>query len=249
MQQHTYTNILQQFSPISLGEIERIGLRRMETKFMVPVHLVPHLLQSLVGSYHILETAGTRMQAYTTHYFDSPDMRLYLDHHNGYARRIKVRQRRYEQTGDCYFEIKQKRHDSSNDKFRLKVGSLTHVITPAQRAAVQYPHIEGEQLQLTLINTFNRVSLCNTDTAERVTVDTDLMVGNNLSKLSLTNIAVVEIKQAKYNGTSAAMQYAKANQLREQSFSKYAIGAALLYPTLKRNNFKNIIQKIAHATQ
>ncbi len=240
--------LLRKFTPVSLDEIGRISLRRMETKFMMPVDMLQHFLQAIAGHYSILETAGTRLQAYTTHYFDAPDMRLYLDHHNGYARRIKVRQRKYEQAGDCYFEIKQKRPDNTNDKYRQKIANLSDTLTDAQQAAIKCPHIAGKSLQLKLINTFQRTSLANINTAERITIDTNIKVNNTVKELSLAGTAIIEVKLAKYNRNSAAMQYAQTHRLQEQSFSKYAVGAALLYPSLKTNNFKYLIQKHIHGT-
>ncbi len=238
-----YINELELFTPISLKGLEQAGLRRMETKFVLPLPLVPAFLSAMHTHYRVLEVNGHRRQAYTTHYFDTEGMKLYHDHHNGYARRIKVRQRRYELTGDCYFEVKHKKADNSTDKVRVSIPALTSEMAEGQHSKLHYPGIAGQPLHHTLTNSFGRITLFSRDSPERVTIDTGIVATTAESSHHFSGLAIVEIKQEKYSLHTPATQWLRAMRIQEQPFSKYAIGAALLYPSLKRNNFKLTILK------
>ena len=66
------TDILQQFEPISLAEMEGVTLmNRIDTKFVMPASLLPELLALAQTSYFVQQAAGKRTGDYDTVYYDT----------------------------------------------------------------------------------------------------------------------------------------------------------------------------------
>ena len=89
-----------------------------------------------------------------------------------------------------------------------------------------------------LSNTFQRITLANVANRERVTIDNTIYFSNKKVNKTLQNLVVVEIKKSKIDMDSGLNQLLKINGIRPTSFSKYAIGSALINPNLKYNRFK-----------
>ena len=89
-----------------------------------------------------------------------------------------------------------------------------------------------------LSNTFHRITLANVANKERVTIDNAINFSNKKKNKTLQNLVVIEIKKSKNNMDSAVNQLLKKNGIRPTSFSKYAIGSALMNPNLKYNRLK-----------
>ena|SRR2546425_3065405 len=87
-------DIFAEFESISLTVMERVALmNRMDTKFVLSVRELPHVLELLMPHYSMLTINGTRAHRYDTLYFDRPTLDLYHQHHNGIYARHKVRSR------------------------------------------------------------------------------------------------------------------------------------------------------------
>ena len=54
----------------------------------------------------------------------------------------------------------------------------------------------------------------------------------------------VEVKQGGVNRHSPIISYMKKNQLRAVGISKYCLGVAMLYPSIKSNTFKEKLLRI-----
>lgn len=94
------------------------------------------------------------------------------------------------------------------------------------------------------------MTLVNTRTYERATIDIDLSFRNNENKISLPNLVVAEVKQDVHSGISPISRKLKEEKIYPTSVSKYILGELLLNDSLKRNNFKtklHNIKKIEHA--
>ena len=91
-----------------------------------------------------------------------------------------------------------------------------------------------------LSNTFQRITLAN-ENKERVTIDNVINFSQEKENKTLQNLVVIEIKKSKNNMDSNVNQLLKMNGIRPTSFSKYAIGSALINPNLKYNRFKKEI--------
>jgi len=101
--------VLQHFTPIGLAQIEDMALlHRIDTKYVLSEAQLYQALSHLASTYHVLEIEGRRQQNYQTLYFDTPGFALYLQHHNGWRSRYKVRSRVYVDSGMTFFEVKHK---------------------------------------------------------------------------------------------------------------------------------------------
>ncbi len=238
-------NFLRGYLPVSLMETEGAALlNRVDVKYLLPLQQLPALLADMQQAYKVLEIDGARAMDYTTWYYDSADFRLYLDHHNGYVNRIKVRQRRYETTGDCFFEIKRKINETRTEKKRVKIPALHYSLSVAEQQMIQYPHLRGQPAAFKLCNRFNRITLCDADAAERVTIDTGISMEVEGKSQSLESIALIEVKQRHTSRASPCIARLRQMHVVSTTFSKYAVGAALLYAGLKHNNFKPVLNNI-----
>jgi len=102
-------NILQNFQPISLSEMDEVKLmNRTDTKFVLNRTLFNEVLPQLTSSYRVLEISDQRLSSYRTLYFDTSGFDLFLDHHNGKGNRFKVRIRKYVESNLFFLEIKNK---------------------------------------------------------------------------------------------------------------------------------------------
>lgn len=239
--------ITEPFDPVSLQELDAAALqRRFESKYLFPELLLPQLLQQLRPHYRILEIDGCRRFDYLTWYFDTADFMLYRDHHNGYARRMKIRQRRYEQSGAVFFEVKRKASEMQTDKSRFRIPGLQQSLQPEWYETIAEARLGGKMLEYKLSNRFRRITLCNYAMTERVTIDTGISMdkGAGTAAVPIGPVVLMELKQLKPDPQSPAFLLMKKEHIFESGFSKYAVGAALLYPELKHNNLKPVFLKL-----
>lgn len=233
------------FAPLTLEQLNEASLQcRYESKYLFSNARLPQILNELKDDYYILEIEGIRQFQYLTRYFDTDDFRLFQDHHNGYGGRIKVRQRQYLESGQIFFEMKSKKAEIRTDKQRLQISKLSPELSNEELALINSSRFESSQLELKLSNDFTRITLCNFARTERVTIDTAVKFRNEEKSIALNGISLMEVKQERIDLQSPAIKAMKRNHIFESSCSKYAIGASLLYPTLKRNNLKPVLLKL-----
>jgi len=175
---------LDTFSPISLTELTAQAelLRRYDTKYLLHVNQLPELYVALSSMMSVLEHEGSRCVPYTTTYFDTADLRSYHDHLKGRRKRFKVRTRHYQSPQDGFLEIKIKKPRGQTQKVRwicdvTQTGDvLSHaemsLINEALRAAFydEVTDVYGHVLQ----TTFDRTTLFDAQSLERITIDTNL---------------------------------------------------------------------------
>ena len=89
-----------------------------------------------------------------------------------------------------------------------------------------------------LWTSFRRITLVGRDTAERVTIDTDLRFNTGSKERRLDGVVIAEIKQERARRDSAIRLQLRDQGIRPLRMSKYCLGSALLDPTLKHNSFK-----------
>ncbi len=119
---------------VSLEELdERAGMRRrVDTKYVVPVEVAGEIVARLGDDYRALDIDGRRRFTYESVYFDTPELRCFVDHVEGRRPRFKVRSRVYRETGACSFELKVRRPDEQTVKRQLDYEHADHGrITPA----------------------------------------------------------------------------------------------------------------------
>ena len=67
---------LEELTPLSL-------LDRVDYKFVLHPQQLRQVLERAIRHYLVLEVNGVRLHRYLTTYFDTPDLAMYFDHHNG----------------------------------------------------------------------------------------------------------------------------------------------------------------------
>lgn len=237
--------ILKGFGQVSLAEVENIGqVRRIETKFMLPLPMLPAFLEEMQPHYSVLAIQDHVVFSYSSQYYDTPGFECYLAHHNGKKNRYKVRERSYLETGKTYLEIKFSSNTRRIFKSRIRQEAPGQLLHEAAANFIQAgsPFDPGLLLPV-LVVAYNRVTLVNTGTQERVTLDTELEFRHGDSRLKISKFAVVEVKQPD-KMSSPALQFMRNNSIQPSPFSKYCLGVNYLYPALKKNNFKEKLTEL-----
>jgi hypothetical protein len=233
------SNILSTIEPITLNEMESVALmNRTDTKFIFRADLLPNYLKIINSDYRILDINGIRSSRYQTLYFDTPDFKMYMEHHRGKAGRYKVRHRIYSDSNLHFFEIKFKNNKGRTIKNRIKRKELKEIIDgKAKDLLLEYSNLVAESLVPKLWSNCSRITLVNKTSKERLTLDMDLQFKNDTTEKNLSNIVIAEVKQEK-RSPSPFIKLMETQKIREGSISKYCFGVISLYNHLKKNNFK-----------
>lgn len=175
-----------------------IATRRYDTKSVVPLAIVPSLMQAVPEDWQVVTSSGAALSTYSTIYFDTPDLRLFRDHRQGRLRRFKVRTRRYAD-GYAVLELKLKGPAGMTEKFRRdhhKHGALTtddlEWIDASIRGRAQPRELSA--IDVSAWTAYERAVLRSPDGSERVTIDLGLTVGVDEALNARARGAVIEVK-------------------------------------------------------
>ncbi len=234
------------FSPISLSEMDEVKLmKRMDTKFVVNFNLVPEILASIAGDYRILEIDNNRLMTYDSKYYDTDDLSFYHNHHNKRTNRIKIRKRNYVESGITFLEIKRKDNKGITHKSRIPINNFNTALSAEGQDFITETVQKPLDINMSISNRFNRITLVSNNAVERVTMDFNL--GFNGTVMN-QNLVIIELKQEKLDRTSKLFQALKQRQVHPYSISKYCMGMATTKPQLKQNYFKHKIITINKKT-
>ncbi len=239
-------NVIAQFSPISLSEMQQVALLdRVDTKYLLGLTNLHAVLQQITTEYRVLEIDGIRLNQYHTVYFDTPDFYLYRQHHNRHGSRYKVRTRQYVDSNLTFFEIKNKTNRGRTIKYRLPVSDVQHWVTGGLDEFVdRHTPLEPDRLVPKLWNAYLRVTLVSKHRQERLTIDINLTFGWGKRQIALPGVAIAEVKQKNFSHDSDFIQQMRTLGNHPTAFSKYCIGAGMLYKHLKRNYFKPNLNRL-----
>jgi hypothetical protein len=242
--------LIDSYDPISLSEMSRVSLLdRIDTKYVFGVSQLYEALHQLARQYRVLEIEGTCLNRYQTVYFDTFDFRLYQQHHNGSSSRYKVRTRRYVESDLNFFEIKHKT-GLRTVKTRFQIPKMKlELDRDADEFVVSHTPLKGDQLEPKLWNQYMRTTLVSKHRRERLTIDINLTFGWGRTCMELPGIVIAEVKQERLSLDSEFIQQMRAMGIHPTSFSKYCIGACLLYDNLKSNNFKPDLRQVQKVLQ
>ena len=233
------------FASISLEEMNGVSLlKRVDTKFLTTTSKLSELLPFLFAEYQILEIGENRLMNYTTLYFDTKDLQCYKEHHNGKARRHKIRIRRYVESDICFLEVKEKQNSGMTNKVRCSIDDFETVLSPKSKTFIEKATKKELELEPVLHNYFQRFTLVNKQRSERVTIDTGLEYKTDTTTKQFKNVVVIEVKQDKRNTRTPIYSTLKSNRIRTVSFSKYCMGVATIFAGIKSNKFKELNLKI-----
>ncbi len=234
--------------PISLDDMKGVQLmNRVDTKYVITETQLFLILQNICGNYYAQEISGNRFAPYKTVYYDTPDLTMYIIHHNRHLVRDKVRVRTYLDSDLSFCEVKHKNNKGRTSKKRIQVEPMENIIENAEAAdflAEKQPYEVGT-LSPKLVTIFDRITLVNYGKTERLTIDCNLNFNNltNGATASMSPLAVMELKQ---DGRAYSLLKDVLFDLRIKPFkiSKYCIGTCMTRPDVKQNRFKKKLRQI-----
>jgi hypothetical protein len=219
---------------------------RVDTKFVLPVHLVPDVLHRCAGRYRALAVGGLRLCRYGTLYFDTADLAFYHAHHAGRATRRKIRVRSYLDAGEHYLEVKLRTNRGRTRKSRVPVAdassrALAQLDGPAFRDVLD-PGAAPALREVVRVR-YTRLTLVHAEAAERVTLDLRLAFASDAGAASYPGVVVAEVKQGRRD-RSWFLDVMRALGQREESLSKYCLGVASLDAHAKKNRYKRLLSRL-----
>lgn len=245
---HEILDIVNIMSPITLGEMKEVKLmNRVDTKFLVTSEQLLAILKGIREHYYAQEVEGNRLSPYSTVYYDTPDLKMYIIHHDRHLVRDKVRVRTYVDSHLTFCEVKHKTNKGRTKKKRIEIELGTDIIHDAETAAFlaekqPYP---VDSLSPNLETAFDRITLVNYEKTERLTIDCNLHFRNFVSgtSASLEPLVIMELKQ---DGRARSLLKEVLFDLRIKPYkiSKYCIGTAMTRPDVKQNRFKKKLRRI-----
>ena len=234
--------------PITLDEMSGVKLmNRIDTKYPVTEAQLHDILLGIRDSYYAQEVEGNRLSPYSTVYYDTPDLRMYMIHHDRHLVRDKVRVRTYVDSNLTFCEVKHKSNKGRTKKKRIEVEPIPNIIENPEAAAflAEKQPYDVKTLSPHLVTIFDRFTLVNYDKTERLTIDCNLHFENlrNGTSASVDPLAVIELKQ---DGRAKSLFKDVLFGLRIHPFkvSKYCIGTCMTNPELKQNRFKKKLRRI-----
>lgn len=239
-------NILADLRPITLSEMDTVKLmNRVDTKFAFSVEELIQILPKLSNDFNILEIEGTRLPSYKSLYFDENDFKFYNDHHNGRTSRYKVRFRKYVESEIYFLEVKHK-YKGRTHKTRIKVDEFENELSPTSLAFLEDAVEDLDNIQPTMWNSFNRMTLVSQERKERLTLDINLKFEWKDNTKVFENLVIAELKQERVDRNTPFFQLMKKEGIRPYRLSKYCIGTIELYSKkrIKYNRFKEKLLKL-----
>ncbi|SNR38386.1 VTC domain-containing protein [Lutibacter agarilyticus] len=241
--------IVNNLDPISLNEMDGVSLmKRTDTKFIIHQQQLIEVLKTITNQYKVLEINKNRLLTYSSLYFDTENKKFYHDHHNGKVNRTKVRMRKYMESNSCFLEIKQKDGKGKTTKSRIQIKDFETELSQNLVEFINSKTSEKFNLKPSIWNKFDRITLVNKHAMERLTIDLNLEFNMETSSKSYKNLAIIEVKQQRFDRTSPVVKSLKKIGINPYSMSKYCIGMTNIYPELKYNRFKRKIIKINKIT-
>lgn len=241
---------MQTFKPISLAEMDKVKLmNRVDTKYLVTLEQLTEILDRIHERYFVQFNDGVRIAKYNTLYYDTPDVQMYIAHHNRKLNRQKLRARIYVDSQIAFCEIKNKNNKGRTKKKRIPM-SVNNFGNMLQSQEIhdfvsENLNYDANNLLPQLENMFDRITLVNNEKTERLTIDMNINLINRVTGKSacIPNLVIVELKQ---DGLCKSYFRDVLLDLRIKSkrISKYCLGTVLTNSNVKVNRFRTKIRYI-----
>lgn len=237
---------LEQFSDASAELLaERALLTRVDTKLLLPADDLQPFLRTLTSDYALLRSNGARIATYQTTYFDTPEQAFFRMHQRGRRPRYKVRVRNYVERALNFAEVKEKKPSGRTEKARLEREVYSAGLCAPERSFVDANcPVRGDSLTPGVRTDFRRVTLLAKASRERLTIDTDLEFAFDDRSAALPGLAIVEIKQPRFNARSPAFLRLRSRGVRPGSFSKYCAGVGLLCDSPAALRVRRVVSRL-----
>lgn len=226
--------LLMAFSPISLDRMDSIRLmNRIDTKYVTTLPVLDAILcKALASGYLMFASDGVRIHPYDSIYFDTPELRMFMDHRNSRLVRQKVRTRIYSASELCFLEVKTKNNHSRTKKKRVAIppDEFTDFRNDGQCAdfLAGVSDYRADELSPSVETSFSRITLVDKDLSERVTIDSDVCFRNmrNARTSGLGEVVIIELKR---DGRirSTLQDILLSLRVKPMRISKYCMGVAL----------------------
>ena len=230
-------------------------MNRIDTKYAVPMSVLPAILQAAQEDYYAQEIDGKRIATYDTMYYDTATLDMYIRHHDRQLVRQKIRVRQYVDSDLTFLEVKRKNNKGRTKKKRISVpgfdingatfGNSKRSMWSVEDFIAAKSRYQWSELTPCLSTRFHRITLVNKAKTERLTIDMDLIWDNVVTGIQKTykNLVIIELKR---DGNVPSPMTNIMLSLRQHplKISKYCIGTAPTTPGLKKNRFKAKIRKI-----
>lgn len=243
-------NKLQLFDTITLAEMEKVKLmNRVDTKFLVTTEQLMDILDRIHDRYFVQFNEGRRIADYNTLYYDTPDCKMYIAHHNRKLNRQKLRSRIYVDSNMAFCEIKTKNNKGRTKKKRVSI-DCSEFGTMLQNGDTrnfvsEHLRYDVSELSPVLENKFTRITLVNVEKTERLTIDMNVNLINRVTGKSacIPNLVIVELKQ---DGLckSYFRDVLLDLRIKQKRISKYCLGTVLTNPNIKNNRFRRKMRYI-----
>ncbi len=234
------------FEPITLKEMDKVQLmNRIDRKYWFHSDQLQSLLDTIKNDYYLLQISGNSELPYSSIYYETPNDRMYIDHHNGKLNRYKIRRRSYVESGISFLEIKFKTNKGRTIKKRIlsDYGRIEFSQKECEFISA-FTAYNPDELHPVLVNYFKRLTLVNKNFNERCTIDIDLGYEYNGLKRSLSNMVIVELKSDGNFKNSPLAMALEERRIKTSGFSKYCFGRSITNPDLKQNSFKSRIRRV-----
>lgn len=238
--------------PITLEELNQRAalLRRTDRKYILTDDQFLDLLRQVDGDVRVLEIEDERNPRYESLYFDTPEHDSFRAAAHKRRRRFKVRTRSYVETQQTFLEVKLR--DARRRTVKLRVPYAFEdrdLLDEAGRAFVSDVFLghgldaaQVGRLAPSLHTRFRRVTLFIPSAECRVTVDTDLAFSQlGGGDVVADHLILLETKSDAQNPRVDRLLWRMG--IRPLKVSKFAIGSALLDPTLPDNKWSRTISR------
>lgn len=234
------TSLVEGFKIMRLEDMKQIAFNeRIDIKYFFSVKLLPQLISGIQNDYKILKVEDTIIQPYKTVYYDTPGLKLYLDHHNGKMNRYKIRKRLYIANNISFSEIKFKSNKGITFKKRISSDQNLEDLNQDDRSFFnKNSNVPANELFPQATNYFYRITLISNSEKERITMDFNLRLERHGREANLGKLVIAEVKKQRNEPTSPIENRLQALGVRSSSFSKYSTAIAMIESHIKNNNFK-----------
>jgi len=247
----TLEDALVDLPPIGLDElVGRAALQtRVDRKYVVPLAVLPRLLDATPRDTQVLDIDGSRLFGYRSTYLDTPHFDSFHLAGRNRRRRWKVRTRSYLDTGTSWLEVKTRGRRGVTVKARIPhEDALVAPLSERGRLFVDQELAEcsaptrATELRPVLATAYRRATLFLPDCGSRVTVDVDLgwsSLGRRPADLDVRRVAVVESKCGSTPSAFDRLLWCAGH--RPVRMSKYGVGMAALHPELPRLKWHRVM--------
>lgn len=241
---------------IGLAELNATAslLTRVDRKYVLSPTQLEALLDRVAAGVRVLEIDGQRRFGYRSVYFDTPAFDSYLGAARRRPGRFKVRTRQYldaaSPEGSCWVEVKLRNRRGQTEKHRhAHDPACTGDLTPHALAFVaSFAPLRdlAHELDPVVTTTYRRSTLVLGAARTTIDVDVECTAGDGSRRDRVVTLGEHVIVETKSEHSPSPVDRALWDlSIRPATISKFAVGAAVLFPELPSNKWHRTIAEHA----